>query len=305
MPANLSPRIKAAEASFRKARDPRQRLDWLREMLRAIPKHKGTEHLQADIKPRIKELSEELEGGERGGGQRPRSGNPPRRRRADRSDRAAQRRQVLAAPAADRFQCARRALSLYDPVSRAGHDAPRRYPLRARRLAGGLPRASGTVACRHPADGRREPARRRSRRAFCLEQLQAVHAVLREKRVTLTERWNPGGTASAAAGERDEDPFAVRLPLILANKADGVADVEAELDAFRELTGLRYPVLVVSATTGRGFGEIGPWLFRNLCIVRVYTKAPGRPVERNGRSRCARQRSATSHGSCTRTLRAH
>ena len=60
MPANLSPEYKAAEAAFRAARDPRQRLDGLREMLRTIPKHKGTDHLQADIKHRIKELSEEL-----------------------------------------------------------------------------------------------------------------------------------------------------------------------------------------------------------------------------------------------------
>ena len=36
-------------------------LDCLREMLRTIPKHKGTDHLQADIKSRIKELSEEVE----------------------------------------------------------------------------------------------------------------------------------------------------------------------------------------------------------------------------------------------------
>jgi uncharacterized protein len=28
-------------------------------MLRAIPKHKGTEHLQADIKARIKDLAED------------------------------------------------------------------------------------------------------------------------------------------------------------------------------------------------------------------------------------------------------
>ena len=59
MPANLSPEYKAAEAAFRKARDPRERLERLREMLRTIPKHKGTDHLQADIKTRIKELSEE------------------------------------------------------------------------------------------------------------------------------------------------------------------------------------------------------------------------------------------------------
>ena len=67
MPANLPPEYKAAEAAFRKARDPRERLEWLREMLRTIPKHKGTDHLQGDIKRRIKELSEELEGPQRGG----------------------------------------------------------------------------------------------------------------------------------------------------------------------------------------------------------------------------------------------
>src|ERR1700680_3352018 len=73
MPANLSPEYKAAEASFRKTRDPRQRLEWLREMLRTIPKHKGTERLQADIKARIKDLAEELEGARKSGGH----GGPP------------------------------------------------------------------------------------------------------------------------------------------------------------------------------------------------------------------------------------
>ena len=68
VPANLSPEYKTADAAFRKARNPRERLECLREMLRTIPKHKGTEHLQADIKARIKVLSEDLEGGRRGGG---------------------------------------------------------------------------------------------------------------------------------------------------------------------------------------------------------------------------------------------
>src|SRR5690349_24292248 len=68
MPANLSPDYKAAEAAYRKAREPRERLDLLREMLRTIPKHKGTERLQADIKARIKELGDEIDVGRRGGG---------------------------------------------------------------------------------------------------------------------------------------------------------------------------------------------------------------------------------------------
>ena len=47
----------AAEAAFRKARDPKGRLTWLREMLSVIPKHKGTDHLQGDIKRRINRLT--------------------------------------------------------------------------------------------------------------------------------------------------------------------------------------------------------------------------------------------------------
>jgi len=73
MPANLTPEYKAAEAAFRKARDPQERLERLREMLRTIPKHKGTDHLQGDIKRRIKEMSEELERPARGGAR----GGPP------------------------------------------------------------------------------------------------------------------------------------------------------------------------------------------------------------------------------------
>ena len=67
MPANLTPEYRAAEAAFRQARDPGQRLEWLREMLRVIPKHKGTDHLQGDIKRRIKELSAEISDPRRAG----------------------------------------------------------------------------------------------------------------------------------------------------------------------------------------------------------------------------------------------
>lgn len=112
------------------------------------------------------------------------------------------------------------------------------------------------------------------RDAGAVDQVETVHVLLRERRVALTERWEP-------AAESD-DPFALRLPtLLLANKADGLADPEAELRAFLEVTGLRYPALAVSANTGHGLGEIGRWLFDHLGIVRVYTKPPGRPPERH------------------------
>jgi ribosome-interacting GTPase 1 len=60
MPANLSPEFKAAEDEYRQARDPQAKLACLEKMLSTIPKHKGTEKMQADIKRRISRLKEGL-----------------------------------------------------------------------------------------------------------------------------------------------------------------------------------------------------------------------------------------------------
>jgi len=59
MPANLSQEYLKAEKSFRTARTPREKLACLEEMLRVIPKHKGTDHMQADLRKRISRLKSE------------------------------------------------------------------------------------------------------------------------------------------------------------------------------------------------------------------------------------------------------
>jgi uncharacterized protein len=117
--------------------------------------------------------------------------------------------------------------------------------------------------------------------ADSLEQLAAVHDTLRARRVALSSRWTGAADASSAPnGDSDDDPLLVRLPaLLLANQCDRVADPDAELAALCELAQLPYPAMAVSAATGHGLGELGPWLFRNLAIVRVYTKAPGKPPD--------------------------
>jgi len=59
MPANLSPEYHRAEERLRTARTPEEKIDALEEMLRVIPKHKGTDHMQADLKSRIAKLRKE------------------------------------------------------------------------------------------------------------------------------------------------------------------------------------------------------------------------------------------------------
>ena len=61
MPANLTPEYEKAEQRLREAKTDTDKLQALQEMLRTIPKHKGTDHMQADIKRRISKLKVGLE----------------------------------------------------------------------------------------------------------------------------------------------------------------------------------------------------------------------------------------------------
>jgi len=61
MPANLSPEYLEAEAEYRAARTPAEKIAALERMLATIPKHKGTEKLQADIKRRLSQTRREAQ----------------------------------------------------------------------------------------------------------------------------------------------------------------------------------------------------------------------------------------------------
>jgi uncharacterized protein len=70
MPANLTAQYLKAEEEYRRAQNPEEELQCLQVMLKEIPKHKGTDHLQADLKSKIaklkKELSSEKSAGKKG-----------------------------------------------------------------------------------------------------------------------------------------------------------------------------------------------------------------------------------------------
>ena len=63
MPANLTPQYREAEERFRAAATREEKQVALREMMALLPKHKGTEKLQADIRRRMARLEEEAEQG--------------------------------------------------------------------------------------------------------------------------------------------------------------------------------------------------------------------------------------------------
>src|SRR5437016_14674694 len=59
MPANLTPQYLDAERRFREATTPEEQLVALNEMMATIPKHKGTEHMRADIRRRMAKVRTE------------------------------------------------------------------------------------------------------------------------------------------------------------------------------------------------------------------------------------------------------
>lgn len=283
MPANLSPEYKDAQEKFRRARDPQEKLECLREMLRTIPKHKGTEHLQAEIKTRVKELTDEL-GGPKKGAVR---GGPDLTVRHEGAAQVA----FVGPPNAGKSRLHARLTGSHAVVG--PYPFSTKHPLPGMLLHEDVqlqlvdlppvaddyfePWMSGTL---HNTDAvalvvdLSDPG--------CVDQLEAIERRLGEKRVSLVPRLD--APPAAAPGESEDaaalDPFRARLPtLLLANKADLFADPGAELAVFREIAPDPFDSLAVSAETGAGLAAIGPTLFSLLGIARIYSKVPGHPPD--------------------------
>ncbi|MGH8611248.1 MAG: GTPase [Gammaproteobacteria bacterium] len=287
MPTNVTPEYRKAEQVFRQARDPKERLACLKEMLRTIPKHKGSEHLQADIKSRIKELTDELAGPKKAGS---RSGTLY----VVRPEGAAQVA-LIGPPNSGKSWLHQRLTGSHAEVGP--------YPYTTKLpMPGMIPYEDihfQLVDLPPTSADYMEPwlaqALERADAAFlvvdvsdpeCPDHILAIRSQLREKKILLMEGW-PTLTAYGAAiagwigGKVEDDiadPFRIELPtLLIANKCDLDPDPE-EVQVLEELLGVHYPAVATSAKTGQGLGQLGELLFRGLEIVRVYTNQGAGPA---------------------------
>lgn len=270
MAVNLPPQYHDAEARYKKARTPEDKLAALREMWVILPKHKASEKVQADLKTKISELTDEIEHAKLG----------PKK----------------AAPGTFKIpkQGAGQVVFLGPP--NAGKS----------KLLSRLTKATPTVApypftTREPVPGMMEYEDVRVQ----LVDLPPVTADVYEHFITDITRAadaavlfldlsdDDGPAATQAVIDRlklarrelvsdaatDDDPTTYHLKtLLVANKADDeAADIRLELA--KEAFGNRFPMLVVSAEQGTGLDELKKAIYDRLGVMRIYTKQPGKPPD--------------------------
>ncbi|NMC68484.1 MAG: TGS domain-containing protein [Myxococcales bacterium] len=268
MPANLSPEFKEAEQRYKAATSWEDKLRALEDMLAGIPKHKGTEKMQADIKSRIARMREE---------------GPPKAKSGGRSqaitvDREAEAMAMLLGPPNAGKSSLLRALSKAQPEV-----AP--YPYTTQLPCSGIAYHEDVplqVVDLPPLSAERPLpwVIGQARNAdvlllvvdLAVDPLSDLHETLRLlEEAKLYPRRDPA--AAEEAIRHRAKPAA-----IVAAKLDSPGARE-NLDAFRELYDGDLPLFPVSAQSAEGLGEIPAFLFRTCRLMRVYAKQPGKPPD--------------------------
>lgn len=266
MPANLPPQYHGAEQRFREAKTIPDKIEALEEMFALLPKHKGTDHLKADIRRRIAKLKVEGEkkGGRKGFGyhvDKQGAGQvvlvgPPN---AGKSLLLARLTNAKPEVAEFPFTTVRPLAGMveFENVQIQLVDLPPIAPGMTEPWVHGIIRAADAVLL--VADLGDDAV---------LERTEDTFAYLDRARVTLVP---PGAsTASPEIGR------AVKRAVLGANKvdADGADD---RLGVLAEAYAARLPVLRLSARNGTDLEPLKQRLFELLGVLRVYTKAPGKP----------------------------
>jgi ribosome-interacting GTPase 1 len=266
MPANLPPQYFEAEKSFREAKSPAEKIAALEEMLAIMPKHKGTDHLRAELRSRIAKLSQQLS--KKSGAQR--SSMVIER------EGAAQvavtgltnsgKSQLVASitnasPAVAEYplttHSATPGMMEFEDIKIQLIDTP---PLSPQAIQWWLPpiirRADALLVM---VDLSYEP----------LSQMEDIKSQLEKMRIVIGD---------ADTKSEEDVVFWNKKALIIGNKLD--LDREGKnyqvlLDGYKG----RLPVVAISAKEGNGLAELKLKIYQTLDIIRVYTKTPGQKAD--------------------------
>ncbi|MFQ5664775.1 MAG: GTPase, partial [Terriglobia bacterium] len=268
MPANLTPEYLEAEERFKQARTPEEKIAALEAMLSAIPKHKGTEKMQGDLKRRLKKLR-----GEKGKKGATRHAAP-----IHYVEREGAGQVALVGPPNSGKSSLLAALTRATPTI-ADYPFTTRTP-----LPGMMPFENIQVQLVDlpPLDPLFPeawvPQTIRNADAVALVVDLSDAGVLDHLTQVLERLEQAKIRAGRAEGELPRG-FVAKPTLLVGNKCDrpGARD---NLEVLAELWGERFRLLPVSAQTGENLEELMRALFELLGVVRVYTKSPGKKADR-------------------------
>jgi hypothetical protein len=264
MPANLTPQYLKAEEEYRRAATPEEELQCLQVMLKEIPKHKGTDHLQAELKAKIaklkRELATEKSAGKKGHGFRiPRQG--------------AGTAVLLGAPNAGKSQLIARLTRATPEV------AP--YPFTTTVPAPGMmPWEDVTVQLIDTPpitadymDSHLHGLVRAADLALLLVDLASDNGI--ELTQDVLDHLSQTRTRLAAQSSLDEQDVGLSYTrtFLVPNKIDAAGAAE-RLALLHELLPLDFPEYVISAAHGTGLEALREAIYRSLDVVRIYSKLP-------------------------------
>jgi ribosome-interacting GTPase 1 len=267
MPANLTPEYLEAERRFKSVKTTEDKVEALEEMLATIPRHKGTEKMQADLKRRLSKLRAEQ-------ARRPvsRAGIMHRVEKEGAGQVA-----LVGSPNSGKSLLVRRLTHAMPDV--ADYPFTTRVP-----LPGMMPFEDVQVQLVdlppvHPdfPESWLYQIIRNADATLLVVDLSDPD-LLEDLETTLGQLAN-----SKVHLGRDSPPDApgwLRKPsLLVANKIDA-SGAQEDFEILSELYGARFPMTRVSAETGEGLEQLRQAVFKMLGIIRVYTKAPGKKLER-------------------------
>ncbi|MFB3921412.1 MAG: GTPase [Terriglobia bacterium] len=266
MPANLSPEYLQAEQRFKSAKTTEEKVEALEEMQATIPKHKGTEKMQADIKRRLAKLRTEQ-------AKRPAS----RAGLIHRVEKEGAGQVALVGPP----NSGKSAL-----VRRLTHATPEvaEYPFTTRvPLPGMMPFEDIQIQLVDLP-----PVHPDFPESWLYQIIRNADAALLVVDLSDPDLLEDFETALAELAKAKVHLGAGALPdtvgwlpkkcLLIGNKLDARGATD-DLDILKEFYGARFPILAISVQTGEGLEELRRAVFDLLELVRVYTKAPGHKLE--------------------------